>query len=291
MVVGAASVRFVDAKAKLDFVVDKVYLAEAKEGPLSLNWSDAVEQRFGIQELAHEYEGSGVFQPIPTAASRLPQYKLWSKDLADWLSASQKFYLMLSSATGQMSLPNESERQFRIRLNDFAAATRDQLMQQLRSKYAPKVTAIQDKILRAEQKVEREVQVSKEREVDAAISIGATVLGAFAGKRSLGRGAASAAKSAAKAASHKQDVAHAEQTLAAYHEQFQQLQTEFEREVAAVRTKYEAGTEPFQTVSFSPKKTNISVRLVALVWAPYRTAENGAIVPAWSSGRSSPTSA
>jgi hypothetical protein len=95
------------------------------------------------------------------------------------------------------------------------------------------------------------------------------------------RGASSAAKQAAKAATQKQEVARAEQTVSAYQEQFHQLQDEFAKEVAQVKAKFEAGTEQFESVAFSSKKTNVSVRLVALVWAPFRASAQGTLVPAF----------
>jgi len=280
MVVGVATVRFVDAKAKLDQTSEKVFLVDVMDAPVALNWSDAVEQRFSVNELSSSRPASAKYLPIAPAASKAQQYKTWSKDLADWLVSRQKFYLLTSPSSGVYSLANESERQFRIRLGELLSESRDKAVQELRARYATKISSMEMKVMKAQQKLDKEKQQSNQSNMEAAISIGATVLGAFTGRRSLGRGAATAAKGAARAVGQNQDIAIAEQTLAAYREQFDQLQTEFAEEMSKVRAQYEARTENFETVAFSPKKANVSVRMVALVWAPNLKADR-ALAPSW----------
>jgi hypothetical protein len=41
-------------------------------------------------------------------------------------------------------------------------------------------------------------------------------------------------------------------------------------------------TEIFETVAIKPKKTDISVQLVALAWSPYWQDSQGQVPPAWS---------
>jgi hypothetical protein len=49
-------------------------------------------------------------------------------------------------------------------------------------------------------------------------------------------------------------------------QQLQELNSQFEAEVAALDTKIDPATEIFETVTVRPKKTGISVQLVALAW-------------------------
>jgi hypothetical protein len=281
MILGAASIRFTDTKAKLDYNVQKVYLAEIKDEAIAINWSDAMQQRFTLEELETRAPSSGSFAVVPSAASKPRQYKLWTKEFSNWLVGNEKFYLLYCPELELYSAPNEPERQFRIRVNEHATQERDRVVQQLRARYQPRVQAWEDKVMRAEQQLERERDEVKQREMETAISIGATVLGAFAGRRSIGRGASTAARQAARAATQKQEIARAEETLAKYQEQSQQLQNECAKEAAAVRAKYAASTEKFETVACTAKKSNVSVSLLALVWMPYRRVADDTLVPAW----------
>ncbi|MGH9551209.1 MAG: hypothetical protein ACRD3W_17635, partial [Terriglobales bacterium] len=185
MLLGFATLRFTDSKTKLDHSINKAFLTEIDDDAEPVNWNESVEQRIAIEELLQSPARPGAYVALPAAATKAANYKQWSKDFAAWLSSSQKFYLLLSPSTGQLSQPNESERQFRIRLNDAATQARDRIVEELRAKYAPKVKTLQDKIMQGEQRLQREMDEEKERDMQAAISIGATILGAFTGRKPL----------------------------------------------------------------------------------------------------------
>ena len=55
-------------------------------------------------------------------------------------------------------------------------------------------------------------------------------------------------------------------SVEAVHQQIAGLNAELEAELAALDTKLDPATEPFETVTLRPKKTGITVRLVALGW-------------------------
>ena len=45
-----------------------------------------------------------------------------------------------------------------------------------------------------------------------------------------------------------------------------EMNAEFKAQVDALQSKVDPATEPLDTVSVRPKKTNITIRLVALAW-------------------------
>lgn len=280
MVAGAVAIRFVEPKVKLDQSIERVFLVEPKEGALPVDWSEAKEQRFAINALKTTAPEPGSYLAIPPAASKAANYKVWAKDLCAWTVAYQKFFLLQSPSTGEYSQMNETEKSFRIRLNDAAARKRDEAMSELRTKYEPKVHALEERMRQAQQQLHREQDEERELEAQTAISIGATVFGAITGRRTLGR-ASTAAKSATRVAQQKQEVERAEETVMARQQRYQELQDELTRELTALKAKFDMSTESFTTATFTPKKTNVQVRLVALVWAPYVRGADGTLLPAW----------
>lgn len=79
----------------------------------------------------------------------------------------------------------------------------------------------------------------------------------------------------------RQDIGRAEETVEAVQQQLSDLEAEFRSEMAALETKTDPLAEPLETVSLKPKKTNISVRLIALAWAPQWQDPQGKTTPAW----------
>ena len=84
-----------------------------------------------------------------------------------------------------MSRPGETEGQFRVRLQESPRAVRDAASEKLRQKYAPRLAALQERIRRAEQAREREAEQATQAELQTAISFGATLLGAFIGRKAV----------------------------------------------------------------------------------------------------------
>jgi Skp family chaperone for outer membrane proteins len=114
-----------------------------------------------------------------------------------------------------------------------------------------------------------------------AVSIGATLLGAFLGRKAVsaatvGR-AGTAVRSMSRAYKESQDVARASETVEAMEQQRADIEAQFQAEAAALQSSLDPASAALETIVVRPKKTAITVRLVALGWAPYRDNQ-----PAWS---------
>jgi hypothetical protein len=84
-----------------------------------------------------------------------------------------------------------------------------------------------------------------------------------------------------RSAEESQDVKRAAETVEAVNAQLADLQAEFEAEMAALQAKIDPLTEPLETLSLKPKKTDIQVQLVTLAWLPFWQDEAGALTAAW----------
>ena len=63
--------------------------------------------------------------------------------------------------------------------------------------------------------------------------------------------------------------------------QLEDLQAQIESEVAEIQSQMDAATASLETIAVKPKKTNISVRLFTLAWAPYAKDETGELKAAF----------
>ena len=154
----------------------------------------------------------------------------------------------------------------------------------MRQKYAPKIAALQDRIRRADQAVEREKAQATQQKLSTAISFGATLLGALTGRKTitqstLGR-AATTARGAGRTLKEPQDVARAGENVEALAKQLADLQAMLDQETEEVKAGTDPLAEALETCEVRPKKTDISVSLVSLVWFPYLRDSKGGIAPA-----------
>ena len=273
MVLGVARVTYADSKLGLDETREVAVLTPIGDGPVAIDWEHAEPADFDVKDLLKAPEGAAAtFTPLPAAAAKQKSYATWEKDFSRWASQSQSIELFKSPSAKMVSAPDESERDFRIRLGTSAREARDAALTKVREKYAAKLTAIQDRIRRAEQAVQVQSEQASGAKVSAALSVGATIFGALLGRKAvsastLGR-ATTAARGMGKIGREAQDVTRASETVAALNQQLADLQAALEADLQAVSADWDLSTETLDRVLVKPKRGGVSVQLVALAWVP-----------------------
>ena len=268
---GAARVGFADPKLGIEATQDVTVVTPVADAPVPVDWAGAAAVDVAPAELESNPDSPGaVFAALPSVAASPKNYVAWEKDFAKWLYQSQGLDLMHAPDAGVVSKPGESERDFRVRLQTTARERRDAATEAIRLKYAAKMTALRDRIRRAEDAVARESSQASAQKLQTAISFGATLLGAFMGRKavnasSIGR-ATTAARGVGRSMKEAQDVKRAGETVQELQAQLADLEQQVQAEMQAVAAKYDTGALALQTVSLKPKKTQITVQLVALAW-------------------------
>jgi hypothetical protein len=284
-VVGAAKVSFADAKTKVNTSRSQVFITAITDGAIPVAWENAEEIGVPAADLEKLAQGGAQFSDLPSAASREKSYIAWTKDFTSWLYGTQRLELLRSPSLGEVSQPGEAERDYRIRMQQKAREKRDDMTEALRKKYAPKIATLQERLRKAQANVEKQQSQARQAQMNTAFSVGATILGAFTGRKALSTGtvsrAASTANRAGRALEEGKDVSRAGDTVEAIQQQLNDLQAEFAAESNALAEKIDPLTEALETILIKPKKADISVQLVSLVWAPYWQDAQGSITPAW----------
>lgn len=199
-------------------------------------------------------------------------YTVWTSAFKDWLYRNAPLVLWKSPSTGLLSAAGESERDFRIRIQQNGREQRDAMVERLRGKYAARINTLEERIRRAEYAVQREREQADQQKLQAAISLGATILTAFGGRRAMSRStlgrATTTARGAGRVMRERQDVERATETLGTLQAQLAELQTQVQSELAQAAAAADPLTETLERLEIRAKKTDIEVTQVALVWIP-----------------------
>jgi hypothetical protein len=286
MLLGSSQIRFSDAKSGIDTTQDMTVLAPLADGPVTVDWDKARVADLAIADLEQAPQDGAQFLGSPASAGKAKSYADWSKDFGGWLFRTQKVELLKSPSTKEVSKPGESERDFRVRLQQAGREQRDKGADALRQKYAPKIATLQDRIRRAELAKEKQQAESRSSQMQAAISVGASILGAFMGRKTIsatniGR-ATTAIRSAGRVMKESKDVGAAEENVAALQQQLADLEAQFKSESDALAAATDPLNEKLETISIKPTKANIAVKLVALAWTPHWRDAKGTLSSAWS---------
>jgi hypothetical protein len=256
------------------------------EGPVPVDWEKGSDLGWGPSALAQEpWGGSASFETPPASVSSGKEITRLGREALKWFVRTKRFELFESPSLKMESNPGETEGAFRVRLQQAAREIRDAEVEKLRGKYAKKMETIQGQIDRAELALQREEQQAKQEKLQTAVSFGATLLGAFMGRKaikmtSLGR-ATTAARGVGRSLRAQEDVALAGQKLSDLQAKLEELESEFEKEVAALEARSDPRSEALETIALKPSLTGTTLNLVAIAWVPFLEEAGGGLKPAW----------
>lgn len=272
MLVGAARVHFEDDKTGLDFSREVMFVTPIVDGPLPIRWEDAKwAGNVGVRDLLKDppTAGGARYVPPPDPALVGKSYSGWSKELAKWLARTQGVARWKSTKHKLWSQPNEDERSFRARVAQLGREARDEETAEVRDKLSSKLATLEERIRRKQEVVQRGEEQASAQKMDAALSAGGGIFGAFLGRptaRSVVAAGTRAAKSASRANNKAKNVARDKEDLQTLYAKHAELQREIQAKLAKVASAHDPSTIALESVVTKPKKTGITIHLVALAW-------------------------
>jgi hypothetical protein len=271
VVLGAVRLGFTDSKLNVDSVRDVVYAASIADGPVALDWANARRLDVEVGSLGRAPEKDASFESLPTAAAQPKNYAAWEKTLKQWLAQNERIQLFRHRETGLTSRPEETEGDFKVRVQDASRTARDSAVDAIRQKYAARQAALAERLRKAEAAMARESEQSSQQKLQTAVSIGATLVGALLGRKSfsastLGR-ATTAARGVSRTMKESGDVQRASESVEAVRNQVNELDDQARRETQAIVAGFDRPPD-LEQVTLVPKRGQINVQLVALGWDP-----------------------
>ncbi len=281
---GVATLYYSDAKSGLSEQREVAFAAEISPDLGRPLWDEAAAVPVRDKDLKTAAPDGAQFGPVAPPLLDEKNYTAWGRDFREWLYRTQAVTVLRSPALGMASHPGEPEKDFRVRLQQSGRERRDATIDKVRQRYAARISSLEERLRRAEQASEREKQQANQQKLQAAISVGAALIGAFVGggrrTSTIGR-ATTAARGAGRILRETQDAARARENQEVLAAELQELQAEMEKELAALQAAADPLTEELEQLTVAPKKTDISVRVLALGWLPWRKDDRGGLAAAF----------
>ena len=151
--------------------------------------------------------------------------------------------------------------------------------------HASKMQTIDDQIRRAKDRVTREDSQATQQKLQTALSVGTTIFGALFGSKrisatSVSR-AATAARSAARIGKESGDVDRASESLEVLRQRKAELEAKVKAELDDAAGKFDPESVALREVAVTPRKSDLAIGEVALVWTPWRRGADGFPAPAF----------
>ena len=267
-VLGMGRLHFVDRRRKVDEREEFALLAEAPESAMGVTWERAHPLTLTQRELIDRPEPDAYFDELPASVNEPREFKALKKSLADYLYHNSSVTLLYSPVLKSYSLPQENERDFRMRLQQAARERRDEEVDKINQRYEKRLQTLGDRLRRAEASLGKKRADAEARKRETLVSVGESVVGMFLGRRST-RAASTALSKHRLTSLTKMQVEEAEETLEALQHETKELEQELQEQVTAIKERWEETLSEFEEVPVTPRRTDIQVDLFALAWAPH----------------------
>ncbi len=280
---GIGKAHFVKSTSDVD-VWDSVSILAPVADEISLDpWDDGELSHDGPPDLEKTPTDGAAFASLPADLAKPKKYATLTTALKDHLYRVHRLTVWKCKSPKAISRADENEGDFRSRLSQVLREERDLAVEKLRQKYAPKVAALQEQVRKAEQRKVKEEEQAKSQTWGTMLTVGSSLLGAFLGKKTLSATnvskAATAARSAGKLAKERGDIAFAEDNVDAVQQRLVALDAEFKAETEKLSAHVDPTSIELEELTLQPKKADITISQVALVWTPWEVATDGSSTP------------
>jgi len=282
---GFAEIHYEDAKNGISASVEEARVTPVSTNLIPVDWNLSEILKYKANDLESTGAPGAAYQPLSPACDKKTSYTDWEKELADYLFRNSSLELFRNEHLKKVSRPDETERDFQIRLQQESREERDREVAKLRETYVKKAASLEEKIRRAEQSVEREKDQAKDAKVQTAISLGSTILGALFGRKAVSASnigkVATTARGASRTLKQSGDVSRSEETVKTFREQLAEIENDLQAEIDEISARLEANAGATSPWEIRPLKRDCVVKALALTWEPVRTDANGTVIKAW----------
>jgi hypothetical protein len=284
-VLAAATVNFVSTGSGASTLTRIRRVAPAPESSLAIDWDRSTALEPTLEDLDRQPASGATLAPLNPAMTKVVSYRSWGTDFSDWAFRTQTMEILKSPSLGLNSNAGETEADFRNRLLGVATTKQAEAVEKLKKQYEAKRQTLESRLLKAEQSRDRESEQARGRKMQTAISFGATVLAGLFGRKKFGTStlgrATTAMRDVGRTIDQTGDVKRADQNVSDAKQKLADLETKLQAETDTLTAKIDPMTENLEKILMRPRKSDITVDALGLVWMPYWKDTSGKMTPTW----------
>jgi hypothetical protein len=283
-------VSFVDRTRRVNETRRVGRLVPAEGLKARVSWKEAEPVELRPEDLDPSPERDGLFAAAPSALNSAAEIHAYAKDFNDYLYREETLELYYHPTLQVNSRPGETERDFRVQLQQLAREKRDSEVERLREKYRKQLDRLEERLEKEQRELAEDEDEYRGRQREELISGAETLiglLGIFGRKRSTGFSKAATKRRLTSSA--KARIEESKAQIARLQAEIEGMQRDMEKEAESITQKWTGSLDQVETLSVRPKRTDVRIDLAGLVWVPFwileRPSEMGMIsrrtIPAW----------
>lgn len=273
---GKASLHFVRSSADLDLWTDSVRLLRCGGGVPNDLWESS-HAMTEDSELMAEPDEEFEFSELPDDLRGKSKYRSYKSKLKDYLYRHRSMTLYKCPGMSGYAPGGKTKGEARLYFQQLLREKRDLETEKLRGKYDSKMDSIEKKIRTAEDRVEREEAQYGQARWSSLLSVGSSILGAFAGGRR--GGVMTAARGVGRATQQKDDIRRAEKALEKLHGDIEELEDELRDELVELAKECDIDKIDLEATEIPPRKSDLKTEGIVVLWTPWQVDPSGIATP------------
>lgn len=269
-IAGFSKLHFIDKKYNVDDWVSSCLVLEAENGK-ALQWDTAEEHEDLKQQLNSSPLANATYEEAPDSLLQDKKFLGLKSDFSSYLYQNNTLKLFEYKDLKMVSDAKMSEADFRQKVSEILKERQTESIQKLRADYDKKISVLKDKIRKAEDKKDSKHQKSLYQMFEAGLSFITTVIGALMGKKltqTTINQAGTTFRRVGRIGKDGQDATNAEEDLQVLQDQLQDIQNQLDSQISTLKANADPSQLKLDEVIIRPRKTDISVDEIALVWWP-----------------------
>jgi hypothetical protein len=267
-VLGLGRVHYVDSRRSVKEVQRVGLLASLPDREHFVDWGKAQSLDISGDSLSEQPEPGARFAVLPDSLDDSRELRTIEKSFGEFLYRNFQLTLFYHPLFKVYSLPEEAQKDFRFRLSQKSREQRDNQIDRLNERYEKRLLRLRDRLRKAELSVERKESEAMSKKHEAVFSIGESILGMFLG-RSSRRSTSSGIRKYRMSSSAGKAAEEAKETVASLQREVEALQEELTDAAGKIRQQWEDVSIELEEFAVKPRRADIELELVSLVWAPY----------------------
>jgi len=270
-------VRFYDAKRGFDEIQELALLSTPPDDFGRVDWdmSVAIEDwdRSLMAKPDHPDQLTVSFSNAPDTLNSSKEMNAVEKEFENWIYQNKALVTQEHKALKITQEAGESAESFRMRVSQAAREMRDEEVDELQEKYETKFDRINEKIRKEEHDLDQQEADLRHRRTEEIANVAGTIFSVFVGRRRRSFSSVTTKSRMRKKASQR--LEETRDDISMLQEQYRELDAELNVQLAELQSKWDDIDSGITSKEIKPRKTDIKVDQVMLVWQPFWVDESG----------------
>jgi gas vesicle protein len=258
-------VEFHDQRRGIDHTLTETDWLRLEQEMSAPDWEEKESEELPFERWPVKAPAQGRFAPLPGFISQDPGLKKSARPLQNELYQTLRLTLYRNRRLKMESKPGESRSDFLVRVRDRLDELKEEALEKLKERYAAREERLKDRLRRAQEQIEKE----KADRTSSLISVGTSILGAlFGGRGPSASKIGTAINRSGRVLKEGGDLSRAQKRFRELQNKLEDLEAELEEKIDAIDEEYSLDNYPVEEFSLRPKKSDIHIETIALVWRP-----------------------